>query len=43
MATRRGRRAALKAWATRRENERRRKASVAAYKAWETRRRNANS
>lgn len=30
--------AALKAWETRRENERKRKASEAAIKAWKTRR-----
>jgi hypothetical protein len=42
MVTRSGRRAALKAWTTRRENERKRKASEAARKAWRTRRRNAN-
>ena len=34
---------ALKAWRTRRENERKRKASEAAYKAWRTRRRNAQN
>jgi hypothetical protein len=41
MVTRRGRAAALQAWVTRRENERKRKASEAARKAWHTRRRNA--
>jgi len=43
MAISKGRRAALKSWATRRENERKRKASEAAHKAWVTRRRNAQS
>lgn len=39
MATRRQlRERALKAWETRRENERKRKASEAARKAWRTRR-----
>lgn len=40
MATRKGRRAALKAWTTRRENERKRKASETARKAWVTRKLN---
>jgi len=41
MATQRElRERALKAWATRRENERKRKASEAARKAWATRKRN---
>lgn len=42
MASRRElRRRALKAWETRRENERKRRASEAAKKAWRTRRLNS--
>jgi hypothetical protein len=44
MATRRElRERALKAWRTRRENERKRKASEAARKAWRTRRNRQNN